>query len=800
MIARLVQPLVRHPWITLFVLMALTAVAGLSASRAQFDFTPQALFASRDDMVAFSEQAKARFGYEDSRLLVVLEATGTRDVLDGELLTWQTRVAEQLAAIPRVERIDSVPTLKVPQLDLIGGVDVRPAPVIQELPVSKESEDRIRRLMDRSKMVEGSLLSHDRRVGAMFIVFDPAARDVASMQALVKQVQETFASRPPPSDYRLHYTGLPGVRVSVVNDLMADQSFLFPLAGLLFLVTLAVIFRNIAGILIPMTAVMIGLTWTVGIVAFTGEAFNIVTNVLPILVLIIGVSNAIHLVVRYTEEWQEANGNAREATRRTITHMFVPCLLTLVTTALGFLGLATARSRVLQMFGWHAAIGMACLYVSVLLTFAALLPLWKIRGRNGARTVTVPRLARWTAAGGDWVTSRPRLVLVGGFLLCCGSLLAARNLSVNSSITETYGPRHEQTLAVRLVERTLGGVLPLEVILTADAPGRFLEPETYRAVDELGRFAREQREVTSSQSYVDLYQEIYANFRRDDSLRTHLPADTDEDAQRVRQSANQAIRAREAAHPEAFITDDGLQARVIVRVRDVGTERTLALIHRMDEKLNALFPPGGEITARQTGDAYLNAVSMDSFVRDLFASLATAAASVFVMVSILFWSPRVGLMAALPNLAPFAITLGYMGLRGYDLNASNVAVFSISLGLTVDNSIHFLSRFREESRFAGYIPQAVHLTYLGAGQAMVISTLLQGAGLAVLLGSSFVPTQRFAELMGVTMAGTILGDLVLLPACVALFWKERSADPAPGEPPAHSDRTRPERSTAAVPR
>ncbi len=776
MVVRSLMFLARRRGLLAAALFVATCVAAASATRVRFDFTPQALFGSADDTVAFSEEAKRAFGYEDSRLMIVLEATGPRDVLTADLLNWQGDVARRLEALPRVERVDAVATLQTPQVSFENGLSIRPAPIIQKFPATAETESRVRGQLDRSRMIEGSLVSHDRQVGAMYVVFDPEARDVAAMRRLVESVRETIDTNPPPDDFRVRYSGLPGIRVSVVEHLMADQAFLFPLAGLVFLVALAAVFRSVAGVLVPLGAVLIGLIWTLGIVTATGEAFNIVTNVLPILILIVGVSNSIHLAVRYTEEWESAGGDRRLAARRTIESMSVPCLLTLVTSALGFVSLTTARSRVLQMFGWHAAIGMACLYLSVLLAFAVLLPSWKVRRASPDRRIALPKLARWTATAGDAVTARPRVVLASGAALVVVCVFAARNLTVNSSITETYDPEHPETQTIRLVERSLGGVLPLEVIFTADEPGRFLEPAVYRKVADVGTFARSQREATSSQSYVDLYQEIYANFRRDPLLRQEMPGDDEEGYHRLRQNAAQAERSKEATQPRSFLTEDGTQARMIVRVRDVGTRRTLAMIRRIEARLDELFPPGCGVAVRLTGDAYLNAVAMDGFVRDLFSSLLTAAASVFVLVALLFRSLRVGLIAALPNLVPFAITLAWMGIRGYDLNAGNVAVFAISLGLTVDNSIHFLSRFKEESRFAGHVPQAVHLTYLGAGQAMVLNNLLQAAGLVVLLGSSFVPTQRFAELMGVTMAGTLIGDLMLLPACVTLFWKSDGRD------------------------
>jgi predicted RND superfamily exporter protein len=144
------------------------------------------------------------------------------------------------------------------------------------------------------------------------------------------------------------------------------------------------------------------------------------------------------------------------------------------------------------------------------------------------------------------------------------------------------------------------------------------------------------------------------------------------------------------------------------------------------------------------------------------------------------------LIAAIPNTTPLLVTLGYMGLRGFEMNVSNVIVFTISLGIAVDDTIHFLARFRELVKQHDDVALAVHHTYEETGRAIVIVTVLVVSGLSVLLFSDFLPTRRFAELTIVTMATAVFGDLLLLPACLVLFWKRRpsEAPPTTTSPPA----------------
>jgi len=161
---------------------------------------------------------------------------------------------------------------------------------------------------------------------------------------------------------------------------------------------------------------------------------------------------------------------------------------------------------------------------------------------------------------------------------------------------------------------------------------------------------------------------------------------------------------------------------------------------------------------------------MDSFVRDLFYSLVAASGVIFLLITVLFRSLRIGLISAVPNMLPLITTLGYMHWRGYELTAGNVIVFTISLGIAVDDTIHFLARYRDEQKDNDTL-HAIQATLSTSGRAIVLTSVLVVSGLSVLIFSDFVPTRRFAELTAVTMFSALPGDVILLPALLKLFAK-----------------------------
>ena len=467
--------------------------------------------------------------------------------------------------------------------------------------------------------------------------------------------------------------------------------------------------------------------------------------------------------------------------------MIPACTLTFGTTAIGFGSLLTASGAAVRDFAVQAFVGLGCLLAATLLVFGGFLRFFRpprvaAPSRTGADAARDRRRGAGTVSG--WLAAQvtrlahrtavrhPRVTLAAGGVLVAGCLALAAGLRVNSNMLETYAPEHPAARTVRLIERDLGGVIGLEVILGSDRRDRLFEPRVFAAAMAFERFARGQPEVTSVRGYVDLYQRTYAVFRRDRSLLDEPPVGEEGEA-RLRLARSFVDATRDASHPEAFLAPDGRTARILVRVGDVGTARTLDLMDRLSRELDRQFPATSGVTWHLTGDAVVNSVGMDRFVRDFFWSLVGAVGLMFGVIALLFRSVRAGLIALIPNVAPLVLTLGYIRLRGFDLNAGNVIVFAVGLGIAVDDTIHFLARFLEElgEHPAEHTRAAVLHTVEHTGRAIVLTTVLILLGLSVLMFSDFLPTVRFAELTCVTLGAALLGDLFLLPAGLVLFWR-----------------------------
>ncbi len=776
MFEAVVDLLGRRRWVVLALVGVVTAGAAWLAVGIRFDFSPQAVLEGDDDLVRTSEAFKRTFGSDDATVMVVLEATGEAGVLTAEALTWQAAAAGRLAALPAVRRVESLVDLPAPTLSLSppwGKLE----PIVTDLPVDAATAERLAAAVADMPLLEGAMISRDGRLAALVVQLDPAKRDIDSLTRIVGQIHQCLGARAAPAGYTVHLTGIPVLRVDIVKNLKSDLLSLLPLAAVGFIVVLAVVFRRLSGTLLPLLAVGVGLAWTTAGVVLAGQSLNIVSNVLPILLFVVGMANCVHIVSRYSEDAARQGITRPAAVRSTMSHMAMACLLTSVTTAIGFGSLLAARSTVLQSLGAHAVAGMALLYVSSMVLFAAMLG-WFSPPPRSRRGGSPGLIARAVAASGRAVSRRPWPVLAGSVALIAACLLAGRNVAINSYMIETYDEDHPTLRTLRLVERRLAGILPLDVALKATSAGTLLTPETFAKVAEVQRFAERNEQVLLTRSYVDVHTHVQAAVAGRAGAGAALPPPGEAGRLRIWGSGQIIERLGDTSGYSRLMSPDGREARVLLRLRDAGTREELALIGELEAKLTEVFPAGCGIEATLTGDVYLHAHAMDRFVRDMLRSLLGASVVIFMVIALLFRSGRLGAIAILPNLTPLVLTLGYMGVRGYDMNAGNVIVFAVSLGIAVDGTIHFLARFREEIQAGDSVAEAIYRSYISTGRAIVLTCILIVGGLSVLGLSKFLPSRRFAELMGVTMFGALVGDLLLLPACLRLFWKPKAPRPS----------------------
>ena len=504
-------------------------------------------------------------------------------------------------------------------------------------------------------------------------------------------------------------TGLAPMRDSVENKIGLDQAKLIPLTILANALVLLFFLRWRVGVIVPLSAAGIATTLTLAGMSLLEEPINLVNNVVPPLLITLGLSDAVHLCERYRELRDEGMG-AREARRRVPRLMFLPCLLTSLTTAVGFLSLATATAPVLRRFGILAAVGVMLAFAITMIVVPSLL----------AFDESMPKSARVIPL------KRPKTALAVGATLALVilSVFAARHVRPDDRLLAPFGEEEDVRQVAERFERELDGLR--EVTLSP------IRATASRAL------ARQLADVPAVRSARGPHLTIDRAF----AMLTHDEVAAPEESV----PALWSIVAAAGGQEEDVMT---------LRLRDDHASEFPELLQSLRADARALTPP-----AKVRGEAVIASRGLSLVTTDLLRGLAIAAFIIFVCIGIALKSPFAALIAMPVNLLPLVITLGWMGARGIPLNAGTAIVFTVSLGLAVDGTIHLLTRAMK----LGDVDAAL----ASSGRAVFLSALTLMAGFAVLLLSGFLPVRQFGELSLVTLVACLVADLWLLPVLLVL--------------------------------
>lgn len=813
---------------------------GLAIPKLVVDPTPQLLTASSiEDQGRISAAFEEHFGNPDHIVLVLVDAD---DVLAPEPLAYVHRLSRALKAMEHVDSVQSITATSMPlpstgsdaSAEDLGAFDLDDLDALEEEPlVAPEVEDALGALvlasperfpmglgtvaerlgavrfgpaiegeamepeertaliaaLEDSPLMEGRLISRDRKLTAIAVLLEPRVNAHAELQAAVEAIDTLLETTPRPEGVEVGAAGLPHYFQQIASKIQQDNLRMVPATLLVSLLVLFLSFRWFPGTFLPLVSVGVSTLALIGGMALFGEKLNVINNILPPLMIIIGVSGAIHVVGRYREELGRGRPKL-EAMFETVRHMTLALFLTNATTAVGLGSLATSKTAMLGRFGVTAAVGVMIVYSVTILFLPAAMSFFPVpKHLQGERKGRLSRLADgWLDRGivelTRQVLRRPWWFLGGAAVLTGLCVWGMFHVRVDSALLDELEESDPLYQRIEQMQTQLDGVRPLEVMLVADEDGRFEDPRALLAMDETQAWLRQQDGVLSTLSPADYLHESWARVTGD-------PAARSEPLERVEQvRALMTLLAQAEASPiSEVLSEDGRTARIHVSLEDIGASRSLVLIEQLRSRLDERFQPLG-VRVEMTGEGYTGSIGLEAIVDDLLGGLGVAVLIIFGMVVVLFRSVRLGLLSVPPNVIPLVGAIAWMALRSIPLNAATVIVFSISLGLAVDASIHIIARFREEIRGRAAWRPAILRAARGTGRAIVISFSTLMLGFGVLLWSSFVPVRRFGELVAISMALSVIATLIVLPAMLRLGLKPprsgQDADVAPSPPAEHA--------------
>ena len=676
----------------------------------------------------------------DDLLIVVWQAD---DLFTPEGLAALKRLTRRLNKTPGVARVDSLASATyVRATDDFTNVDE----FLAELPTTLSEAHSLRADATAHPLYAGQLVSRDGRATALAVHFDPELTS-AEVQRTVDAVAS--ASREEAGDMAQYLTGPVYARLATGQTLFTDIRLVFPLAVLATLLVSAIGLRSLSGVVLPLLANAVALLITIAVFIRTGHELNFVTIIMPPVVFVVGFAYSVHVISDYEQVLARGHDEIA-ALKESLREVFVPLTLTAFTTGVGFLSLATSNIDTIKVFGLFSAFGTALSWfcaVTLVPVGLRFLPANKRSTTDhGALLKLAPRLSKFDL-------ENRRLILTAGFLLALFSLAFASKIDVGTDYLRNFPADSEIRRNFAAIGESFSGAVPLQILIDSDIPDVFKNPSELRILDELQQWVVAQPEVRGAVSFVDYMRMLHQTFVPEVDSKDSIPKSFNLSDQLLALGASDDV--------EQFI--DGRYKTTLMHVRStaVSSNDLGNLVARIETRL-AELPT--HLRGQVTGSSVLIARTMDDITRGQILSLSGALLVIYIILSILFGSLRVGAIALIPNLLPIVAFFGILGLTGITLNLATSLVATVALGIAVDDSIHYFSRFNTESRKLANEERGVERAIAGIIRPVTFTTAALCAGFLALLVSDLRNQVEFGVLAAATLFLAWAVDLTISPA------------------------------------
>lgn len=740
-----------NPKKTIALLICISILFGLLLPRVHFEAEMQDMVPGGDPVIQDLEEAVEVFGSQD----VLMIAVKSDNIFELETLKKIDELSEKLSELDSVEGVTSPFNV-----DLIESSDflIEISPIVDRVPQDANDVEEFKERLLGSRMGE-SLVTEEGSAALILVTVEPNVTGTTRGNRLTEEILTIVEEKQGPESIYVVGDAVSGHYA--MKSMNQDLLFLLPLVSLVVMVVLYLSFRSARGIILPLLTVALSVVWMIGFMGLVGFPFSIVSIVAPIIMVAIGSAYGIHIVNRYYEA-AESGMKGKEAVVSTMQDMNAPVTMAALTTAAGFAALVTSFVIPIRQFGIATAFGVLAAMILSLTFIPAVLTLQQIPKHIQRKKDPRVSLSSFLGRSGRYVAEHPRLVTLVACCVLVFFLIGALRITTEADFTRYLGEDNPTVMGMRVVEEEFGGSSRLSVVVDTGEDDGIKEPKVLKEIVRLQDYLDSLEYVSNPSSLTDLIMEINQVLQGGDPAEYRIPDTRQAVAQELLLFTMQG-----GSGIDSMVSYNFEKALVSAQVENVGGPGTRAIVDRIDRDLNEEFNSEGFQT-KLVGLPKIMIRLMDRILDSQIWSLFLSIGVVCLIVSLLFRSVRIGLICAVPLLFTVGMNFGIMGYLEIPLDVATAMIASIAIGIGVDYSIHFVSRYRKEMRGTQYKSEALVTTTKTTGRGILFNAITLMLGFGVLLFSSFYFMTVFGLLVALTMLISSLSALTLIPAILRM--------------------------------
>jgi predicted RND superfamily exporter protein len=750
----LVQFSVNHPRLVIGLTLVFTMLFAAQLPKIKTDTDPKNMLPVTSPVRQYNDQVESWFALHPD--MIVLGVRNEDGIFNAQTLRRIATTTEGILKIQGVVARDVIGLVTVDDVTAEGDL-LSAQPLLGDIPASPEQMTALRQRLLTNPLLVPRLVSAD---GKMTTIYIPIQKDANGKQ-IADQIQQLVGQESGSEEFYL--AGDPVARDTFGAEMFRQMAFFSPLAGMVMVVVLLVMFRSWSLVLTNMAVAMVSIVWSMGLFIGLGIPIHIMASMSPVFLMAIS-TDTVHIFNELYFRFPEV-GKKKEAILATMGAVGAPIVYSDLTTTVGFASLGIGPIVPVRVFGFLVAFGTLVILLMSFTLVPALMALMReenLRKHVSKETLEASSGATWLATVGEFSVRWRKTVSWLAAILVVISILGIARIRINNNMISWFKEHSAVRTADRALNESMGGTATLYLVASAAQPDAIKEPAVLRGLEDLQRFLESKRLVGSTLSVADYVKRVNRVLHNDDSRFDAIPDSSQEIAQYLL-LLNMGVQPRDL---NSVVDYPYQKANVMVQLRSWDAVDAKALLREAQDYMATHAIPGVEI--KPAGIAYFNMVWNDEVLNGMLEGFIASCILVFFLLALDYRSWKWGVVSFVPLLFTVILIYGFVGFVGKDFDMPISVLSTLSLGLAVDFAIHFVSRFQQRYRETRDLMGALQWTVARPGKGILRNALLFAAGFAVMIFAQLTPYITVGVFMIAIMLLSAVATIILLPAVISL--------------------------------
>jgi predicted RND superfamily exporter protein len=727
---------------------------GYMALKVQMSYEMTTLLPKSDSTFQDYRKFKQQFGEDGS---VIALSVRNPEIFELEEFNKWYDLSHAINKIEGIQEVVSISRIVVIEKDTVARKFTF-RPLVNQRPTTQQEVDSIRTQLFNLPFYRGLFYNPDTHDYLMAITLKKGEVNSKSRIKIVENIQKLVDQYENESNRKVYCSGMPYIR-TVTTKLIQQELFLFVIISILIAVAIMFLFfRSFRVMMASLAVVIVSIIWVMGFISIMGYKITILSGVIPSLIIIIAIENCIYILNKYHLEYIN-HGNKIRALSRTIRRIGFASLMTNTATALGFAAFILVNNKMFSEFGLVTSVNIMVEFLLTITLFPIFLSFMKPPKERHTKHLD-SRFFNWiTESIVHLITHHRPKIYIATALVVIVSIFGLTKMKTSGKVVDDLAPNDPINVDLRYFETNFGGVMPFEITIDTKKKKGVMQLSNLKKIDQLQELVGQNPEFSKPISLIELVKYARQAFYFGDSTQYKLPGEMEKNfiLSYLPQDKNPNLL-------KPYIDSTMQITRVTFQAVDMKTKEMEAILEKVRPGIDSIFNPE-KYDVTVTGNSIVYAKGTKFLIRNLFESVAIAIVLISLLMAVMFRSVRMIAVSMIPNLIPLLVTGAIMGFSGIPLKPSTLIVFSIALGISVDNAIQYLARYRHDLKTSNMnIAQSAVSALREASFSMIYTSIVLVLGFSVFTVSDFGGTKALGLLISTTLFVAMFFNMVVLPS------------------------------------